>query len=303
VGGHRAFGAGDDLVDGPVDLAAVRADDALLDAIAGGAVTGGLGRDEDVFGRPGQDDDHLAAILAAWKADIEADPMPELVSLDEAAEAVEAGHQARDRRASRARRRMPFAVAAAAIAVALSGLTVAVHSAQPGDAMFGLTKVFFSQQADNATKAQEARNTIVAANNAIRAGDRATAQSLLQSAAGQIQAAQPEDQPALQQQRADALKSLDPQSASPSASPTTEPSAPSSSTEGTPPAKNDTDRRHRRPQPQGGTEKPAPDSSTSAQQSDPAQGGATTDTQQRSEPSPQPTTTAPVPPPAASPTG
>jgi hypothetical protein len=301
VGGHRAFGAGDDLVDGPVDLAAVRADDALLDAIAGGAVTGGLGRDEDVFGRPGQDDDHLAAILAAWKADIEADPMPELVSLDEAAEAVEAGHQARDRRASRARRRMPFAVAAAAIAVALSGLTVAVHSAQPGDAMFGLTKVFFSQQADNATKAQEARNTIVAANNAIRAGDRATAQSLLQSAAGQIQAAQPEDQPALQQQRADALKSLDPQSASPSASPTTEPSAPSSSTEGTPPSKNDVDRRHRRPQPQNpdGATKPAPGSSTSAQQSDPAQGGATTDTQQRSEPSPQPdpatTTVAPPP--------
>ncbi|MBV9830700.1 MAG: hypothetical protein JOZ82_03835, partial [Marmoricola sp.] len=137
MGGHRAFGAGDDLVDGPVDLAAVRADDALLDAIAGGAVTGGLGRDEDVFGHPGQDDDHLAAILAAWKADIEADPMPELASLEEAAEAVEAGHEARDRRASRARRRMPFAVAAAAVAVALAGLTVAVHSAQPGDAMFG----------------------------------------------------------------------------------------------------------------------------------------------------------------------
>ena len=210
MGGHRAFGAGDDLVDGPVDLAAVRADDALLDAIAGGALLGGH---EDVFGRPGQDDDHLAAILAAWKADIEADPMPELVSLDEAADAVEAGHEARERRVGRAKRRMPFAVAAAAIAVALAGFTVAVHSAQPGDTMFGLTKVLFSQQADNAQKAKAARTTIEQANTAIRQGEPATAQSLLQSAAGQIQAVQPADQPPLQQQREEALKSLAPHAA------------------------------------------------------------------------------------------
>jgi hypothetical protein len=224
VGGHRAFGAGDDLVDGPVDLAAVRADDALLDAIAGGAVSGGFGRDSDVFGRPGQDDDQLAAVLAAWKADIEADPMPELVSLDEAAQAVEAGHAARARRSS-PRRRMPFAVAAAAIAIALCGFTVAVHSAQPGDAMFGLTKVFFAEKAGNAQKAEEARATIDQANTAIRNGDPATAKSLLQSAQGQIQAAQPEDQPALQQQRDDALKSLDPQTPTPSSTAPVTPSA------------------------------------------------------------------------------
>jgi hypothetical protein len=233
VGGHRAFGAGDDLVDGPVDLAAVRADDALLDAIAGGAVLGGVGSHEDVFGRPGQDDDHLAAILAAWKADIEADPMPELVSLDEAADAVEAGHEARQRRNGRARRRMPFAVAAAAIAVALAGFTVAVHSAQPGDTMFGLTKVLFSQQADNAQKAQVARSTIEQANTAIRRGDPATAQSLLQSAAGQIQAVQPADQPPLQQQREETLKSLTPTPPAATGSPTTAPSSSSGTPEGT----------------------------------------------------------------------
>lgn len=227
MGGHRAFGAGDDLVDGPVDLAAVRADDSLLDAIAGGALSGGADAfpGGDVFGRPGQDDDHLAAILAAWKADIEAEPMPELVDLDEAADAVEAGHAARDRRASRTRRRMPFAVAAAAIAVALSGFTVAIHSAQPGDAMFGLTKVLFSQQADNAQKTQQVRETIVAANDAIAKGDRATAQSLLQSAGNQIQAVQADDQPPLVQQRQDVLKSLAPTApASPSSE--TAPNAP-----------------------------------------------------------------------------
>jgi hypothetical protein len=249
VGGHRAFGAGDDLVDGPVDLAAVRADDALLDAIAGGAVLGGVGSHEDVFGRPGQDDDHLAAILAAWKADIEADPMPELVSLDEATEAVEAGHEARERRVGRARRRMPFAVAAAAIAVALAGFTVAVHSAQPGDTMFGLTKVLFSQQADNAQKAQAARSTIEQANTAIRRGDPATAQSLLQSAAGQIQAVQPEDQPPLQQQREETLKSLTPTPPAATGSPTTAPSASSGSTEGTTPQERSRQRRSPKPAP------------------------------------------------------
>ncbi|NMO93459.1 anti-sigma-D factor RsdA [Actinomycetospora sp. TBRC 11914] len=278
-----------------MDLAAVRADDALLDAIAGGAVTGGLGRDEDVFGRPGQDDDHLAAILAAWKADIEADPMPELVSLEEAAEAVEAGHEARDRRASRARRRMPFAVAAAAIAVALAGLTVAVHSAQPGDAMFGLTKVFFSQQASNATKAQEARNTIVAANNAIRSGDKATAQSLLQSAAGQIQAAQPEDQPALQQQREDALKSLEPQTPASTSPSSAEPTPGNSTTEGTAPSR---DRRHRQQPPppaKDGASQQAPASQTpdpaTSQSEQSRSAGTPGDPGAGGNPPPPPTTT------------
>jgi hypothetical protein len=247
VGGHRAFGAGDDLVDGPVDLAAVRADDALLDAIAGGAGLGAFGSHEDVFGRPGQDDDELAAILAAWKADIEADPMPELVSLDEASEAVEAGHEARDRRTGRAKRRMPFAVAAAAVAIALAGFTVAVHSAQPGDTMFGLTKVLFSQQAESAQKAKTAHDTIVAANTAIRQGKPADAQSLLQSAAGQIQAVQPVDQPPLQQQREEALKSLAAQPPAESASPTTAPSASSGTPEGT--TAKDTEKRKRSQKP------------------------------------------------------
>jgi hypothetical protein len=258
VGGHRAFGAGDDLVDGPVDLAAVRADDALLDAIAGGASLGGFGSHEDVFGRPGQDDDHLAAILAAWKADIELDPMPELVSLDEAAEAVEAGHEARERRVGRARRRMPFAVAAAAIAVALAGFTVAVHSAQPGDTMFGLTKVLFSQQADHAQKAQAARATIEQANTAIRQGNPVQAQQLLQNAAGQIQAAQPEDQPALQQQREDALKSLAPAPPAESASPTSAPSA--STPEGTTPQERSKQKRSKPQAPVQATPSPDPQS-------------------------------------------
>jgi hypothetical protein len=177
VGGHRASGGSEgDLVDGPVDLAAVRADDALIDALAGGA---GVAGDQDGYGFGGTDDDRLAAILAAWRADIEADPMPELVTLDEAAEAVAAGHESRDRLRSRGRRRMPFAIAAVAAAVACAGLTVAVHGAMPGDTLWGVSKVFFSERAQSVERVEEVRTRIEAANGALARGDTQAARNEL----------------------------------------------------------------------------------------------------------------------------
>ncbi|MEJ2865933.1 anti-sigma-D factor RsdA [Actinomycetospora flava] len=180
MGGHRASGGSEgDLVDGPVDLAAVRADDALIDALAGGA---GAAGDTGAYGFGGTDDDRLAAILAAWRADIEADPMPELVTLDEAAEAVAAGHESRDRLRSRGRRRMPFAIAAVAAAVACAGLTVAVHGAMPGDTLWGVSKVFFSERAQGVERVEEVRNRIEAANGALARGDTQTARRELAQA-------------------------------------------------------------------------------------------------------------------------
>jgi len=176
VGGHRASGGSEgDLVDGPVDLAAVRADDALIDALAGGAGAG----DQGSYGFGGTDDDRLAAILAAWRADIEADPMPELVTLDEAAEAVAAGHESRDRLRSRGRRRMPFAIAAVAAAVACAGLTVAVHGAMPGDTLWGVSKVFFAERAQSVERVEEVRTRIEAANGALARGDTQAARNEL----------------------------------------------------------------------------------------------------------------------------
>ncbi|HSK59859.1 MAG TPA: anti-sigma-D factor RsdA [Actinomycetospora sp.] len=177
MGGHRASGGSEgDLVDGPVDLAAVRADDALIDALAGGA---GAAGDQGGYGFGGTDDDRLAAILAAWRADIEADPMPELVTLDEAAEAVAAGHESRDRLRSRGRRRMPFAIAAVAAAVACAGLTVAVHGAMPGDTLWGVSKVFFSERAQSVERIEEVRTRIEAANGALARGDTQAARNEL----------------------------------------------------------------------------------------------------------------------------
>jgi hypothetical protein len=178
VGGHRASGGSEgDLVDGPVDLAAVRADDALIDALAGGA--GAAAGDPGSYGFGGTDDDRLATILAAWRADIEADPMPELVTLDEAAEAVAAGHESRDRLRSRGRRRMPFAIAAVAAAVACAGLTVAVHGAMPGDTLWGVSKVFFTERAESVERVEEVRTRIEAANGALARGDTQAARNEL----------------------------------------------------------------------------------------------------------------------------
>ncbi|WP_433783666.1 anti-sigma-D factor RsdA [Actinomycetospora sp. CA-101289] len=227
MGGHRASGGSEgDLVDGPVDLAAVRADDALIDALAGGAGAG----DQGGYGFGGTDDDSLAAILAAWRADIEADPMPELVTLDEAAEAVAAGHESRDRLRSRGRRRMPFAIAAVAAAVACAGLTVAVHGAMPGDTLWGVSKVFFSERAQGVERVEEVRNRIEAANGALARGDTQAARNELAQANIAIPQVEPEQRAPLVAERDRVQSSLqnDPspstrQPASGSTEPTTEP--------------------------------------------------------------------------------
>jgi hypothetical protein len=229
VGGHRASGGSEgDLVDGPVDLAAVRADDALIDALAGGAGSAG---DPGSYGFGDADDDRLASILAAWRADIEADPMPELVTLDEAAEAVTAGHESRDRLRSRGRRRMPFAIAAVAAAVACAGLTVAVHGAMPGDTLWGVSKVFFSERAQSVERVEEVRNRIEAANGALARGDTQAARNELAQVNIVIPQVEPEQRAPLVAERDRVQSSLqsDPspgtrEPAAGSAEPTPEPS-------------------------------------------------------------------------------
>lgn len=192
MGGHRAD-AGDDPVDGPVDLAAVRSDDALIDAVHG--------RHADALGA----EDDLAEVLSAWRAEVDAVPMPELVTLDEAVAAVEAGAReqehavtappARPARSNgvRALRRLPFAVAAAASVVAVIGFSVAVHGAMPGQALWGVSKVVFTDRAASVEKAQSAQTSIDRAHAALEHNDYASARSLLDAAGQQIDGVRPQD--------------------------------------------------------------------------------------------------------------
>ena len=192
MGGHRAD-AGDDPVDGPVDLAAVRSDDALIDAVHG--------RHADAVAA----EDGLAAVLSAWRAEVDAVPMPELVTLYEAVAAVAAGAREQELPATarpirptrsngvRALRRLPFAVAAAASVVAVIGFSVAVHGAMPGQALWGVSKVVFTDRAASVEKAASAQSSIDGADAALGRNDYATARSLLAAAGEQIDGVRPQD--------------------------------------------------------------------------------------------------------------
>src|SRR2546423_6531200 len=107
----------------PVDLDVLRADDLLLDA---------LGR-----GEPGPDDDAIAAVLAAWRAD--------LVDTDGTAEAEEEQDEAPLAEGvpiSRATRRPPvrLAVAAAVLAVVAGGTGIAAAHATPGSPLWPISQ-------------------------------------------------------------------------------------------------------------------------------------------------------------------
>ena len=71
----------------PVDLVALQADDELINALASGLTVVGRRR-----ARP-PTDDHVAAILAAWKAEVDAEPIPDLVDLDTAVATVQAARR------------------------------------------------------------------------------------------------------------------------------------------------------------------------------------------------------------------
>ncbi|WP_084478717.1 anti-sigma-D factor RsdA [Nocardia jejuensis] len=134
---------------GPVDIAAVRRDDALIDAIAGdGPVQTGT-----------SDEYQLAALLANWRAEIVAEPMPAGPDLDSIVAAVNQEIGARQARISaqsggRLRLVRPLLGAAAALALVVGGLTAFSYSAEPGDPLWRVKEVVFSEQAQTTVVAR-----------------------------------------------------------------------------------------------------------------------------------------------------
>ncbi|WP_067543961.1 anti-sigma-D factor RsdA [Nocardia crassostreae] len=168
---------------GPVDIAAVRRDDALIDAIAGdGPVQTGTAEEYQ-----------LAALLADWRAEILAEPMPAGPDLDTIVAAVnqEVGaRQARSgaRASGRLRLLRPIAGAAAALALVFGGLTAFSYSAEPGDPLWRVREVVFSEQAQT-TVVQRADADMAQAQQLIQQGKPEQAAQLLESAsvsAGQV---------------------------------------------------------------------------------------------------------------------
>ena len=161
--------------DAPVDLAAVRRDDALIDAIAGGG--------------PGATDspeqDQLALLLTNWRADIVSTPMPTGPLLDDVIAAIDASDTRSARSAARGKLRLlrPIAGAAAAIAILMGGATIFSYNAEPGDPLWSVKSVVFSQQADSTVAQIDTTSQLQEAERLIAVGDAESAKNLLDDAA------------------------------------------------------------------------------------------------------------------------
>ena len=157
----------------PVDLVAVQADDALLDLIGRAGHT------------PSDTDDELTRVLAAWRHEVHAEPFSELVDTNTALEVILAACQP-------ARRHVPvfgsIAAAAAVLVIAFSALGLVAKSAQPGDPLWGVTQVLYSDYAHSVETAAEVRNELNEAKAALRQGKPEQARASLRHVQQQLPA-------------------------------------------------------------------------------------------------------------------
>jgi hypothetical protein len=182
-----------DLVDTdvfePIDLVAVQTDDELINALSAGFQVSGPGGFGGGFDGDFGSDDRVAAVLAAWKAEVDADPVPELVDLDTAVAAVRAGRP----RSARFRHLAPLAAAAAFIVLAAGGVSVGSYSAQPHDTLWPVTQVVFPMKAASVQAASNAQDHIDKAKEALVSGRPDDAARELAQAQADIGAVRPEE--------------------------------------------------------------------------------------------------------------
>ncbi|WP_229813139.1 anti-sigma-D factor RsdA [Lentzea flava] len=135
----------------------MQADDRLLDAL-GSATPGAAGSLVD---------DELNALLLAWRNEVETAPFGELVDTETAIATIQA---ARPQPVSRHRFLIPLASAAAVLAIAFTGVSLVARDAQPGDALWGLTRVLYSEHAKSIEAAAIVRSDLDSARLALREG-------------------------------------------------------------------------------------------------------------------------------------
>jgi anti-sigma-D factor RsdA-like protein len=151
-------------LDEPVDFVAVQADDELINALAAGASVPSAG---GAF----HADDQVVALLSTWRAEVLAEPIPELVDLETAVAAVKAGMpSARPKRSARARHLVPVAAAAAFLVLVGGGVTIGSATAEPDSALWPVSKVLFSERADSVEAAARASDKIEDAKQALMDG-------------------------------------------------------------------------------------------------------------------------------------
>lgn len=158
----------------PVDLAAVRRDDALIEAISSG---GHVSTDST-------EQYELALILAKWRDDVVSTPMPQGPLLDDVIAAIEATPPViGERSRSRLRLLRPVAAAAAVAAVVFGGGSMLAYDAQPGDALWGVKQVVFAEEANSTVAKIDTTSELEKAERLLVAGDIPEAKKVLDNAA------------------------------------------------------------------------------------------------------------------------
>jgi len=166
----------------PVDLTAIVADDALLDALGrhrrtpasewAGAVDGSIGGPARTPVLPGRPQPDLTDLFATWRAALEADPLPEPPTVDSVVLALR--HTARQRSL---RSMLGVAVAICALLVGSAG--IGARTARPGDVLWPVTQVLWSDRAESVVAGDTTRVALGQARMALDAGLTSQARSAL----------------------------------------------------------------------------------------------------------------------------
>jgi hypothetical protein len=113
-------------------------------------------------------------MLSSWKDEVERDPIPQLLDTDEAVQILQPAKPSRKVSFLR-----PLVAAAAVAACALAVVSISAHEAQPGDALWGVSRVLYSERAEQVQAATTLREGIERVNAKLAAGDTVGAQQEL----------------------------------------------------------------------------------------------------------------------------
>jgi len=159
----------DDVRAEPVDFVAVQADEELISALAAGMAV-------SAPGVGGYDiDDRVAAMLAAWKTDVDAEPIPQLIDIDVAVAAVVSGRTPR----RNVRYLRPLAGAAALLVFAVAGVSIGAQDSRPGDPLWAVSKVLYEEHAESVEALVVVEMAKQKVKELLEAGDKAGAEAAL----------------------------------------------------------------------------------------------------------------------------
>lgn len=219
--------------DEPLDMAALRADHELIEALIAGRVAGAVSR-RSGRGAPSPDvDDELVGMLAAWVAEVRPDMLADgghagraAAPADRPASApvgVPAGPERPARQPRYARR---LALAATVVVLTSSSLAIGAWEAEPGGTLWAVSKVFYAERARSIEAAAAVASGLDEARAAWRQGRRDEAAAAMTTVRDRLPAVLPaegRDTLAHEHEMLVAAMSDQPSTPPPAIGPTTDP--------------------------------------------------------------------------------